>query len=58
MWASAHAQKINIPVSMVTYVDTPIFRKLATPDKVSDNGEPDNGGSTVFFFSVYLAILA
>ncbi len=26
MWAYAHAQKINIPVSMVTAADTPIFR--------------------------------
>ncbi len=28
MWASAHAHKIYIPVSMVTPVDTPILRKL------------------------------
>ncbi len=38
MWASAHAQKINIPVSMVTVAYTPIFIIFEVPD----NGGPDN----------------
>ncbi len=48
MWASAHAQKIYISVSMVTAVDTPIFRENCQAGyKVPDNGGPDNRGSTV-----------
>ncbi len=54
MWAFAHAQKINIPVSMVTAADTPIFRDYlffrefpCRIIEVPDNGGPDNRGSTV-----------
>ncbi len=55
MWASAHAQKMNIPVSMVTAADTPILKeKFFLEDfhagqsiEVPDNGGPDNRGSTV-----------
>ncbi len=46
MWASEHAQKIYIPVSMVTAADTPIIRELVMPDNREVPG-PDNGGSTV-----------
>ncbi len=66
MWASAHAQKMNIPVSMVTAADTPIFRgKKITffifffrefPCRiieVPDNGGPDNGDSTVLCAKLY-----
>ncbi len=57
MWAFAHAQKINIPVSMVTAADTPIFRVffIEFPCRiieVPDNGVPDNRGSTVFVFHI------
>ncbi len=53
MWASAHVQKMNIPVSMVTAADTPIFRVFFFREfpcriiEVPDNGGPDNRGSTV-----------
>ncbi len=56
MWAAAHAQKMNIPVSMVTAADTPIFRDFfyiffrefsCRIIEVPDNGGPDNRGSTV-----------
>ncbi len=54
MWASVHAQKMNIPVSMVTAADTPIFRVFfffkgfpCRIIEIPDNGGPDNGGSTV-----------
>ncbi len=44
MWPSAHAQKINTPVSMVTAAETPIFRdkKLFFLEKIA---MPDNRGS-------------
>ncbi len=54
MWASAHAQKMNIPVSMVTAAGTPrvffgfFFREFPCRIiEVPDNGGPGNGGSTV-----------
>ncbi len=58
MWAAAHAQKMNIPVSMVTAADTPIFREIfkiifffrefsCRIIEVPDNRGPDNRGSTV-----------
>ncbi len=50
MWASANAQTMNIPLSMVTAADKPIFREFYFPCRiieVPDNGGPDNRGSTV-----------
>ncbi len=52
MWASAHAQKMNITVSMVTAADTPIFRFFfrgfpCRIIEIPDNGGTDNRGSTV-----------
>ncbi len=52
MWASAHVQKMNIPVSMVTAADTQRFFYIYIflenfHAEVPDNGGPDNGGSTV-----------
>ncbi len=41
MWVSAHAQKINISVSMVTLLKRPFLEKIAQI-KVPDNGGLDN----------------
>ncbi len=57
MWAFAHAQKMDIPVSMVTAADTPIFRFYFFSCRiieVPDNGGPDNRGSTVQWIAVHL----
>ncbi len=58
MWASAHAQKISIPVSIVTAADTPIFKEFfiiifflffrELPCR-KINGGQNNLGSTVFY---------
>ncbi len=49
MWASAHAQKMNIPVSMVTAVDTPIFRVFLLLFFLENfhAESPDNGGPDI-----------
>ncbi len=52
MWAFAHAQKMNIPVSMVTAADMPIFREFFFREfscRIIESGKggSDNRGSTV-----------
>ncbi len=67
MWASAHAQKMNIPVSIVTAADTPIFRVFyfiffrefpCRIIEIPDNRGPDNRGSTVIKNRIIIFIRA